>query len=133
MNLFVKSRTYKILFTIALGVVLLFHFVIQHGIFHKYNFITAINDSAKGKYQIVVIGEREPYDDIRNFVARKFNFNFIYFGCNTIFSEIKDINDYNNIMIRKIKRLNGNNWEVKFRNELISNIIRTECLKKSKV
>jgi hypothetical protein len=125
-----KRKTYLIVISfILLGTGYL---EIQHAIFNKYSIITALIDSSRGDYKIVIVGEQDMYDNYRIIIAPRFHFRFTYYGCNTSFVITNGIEDYNAWMIKKIKLNNGKDWEVKFRNELIKLIVKDESVKNRK-
>ena len=126
-----KSIKYLAIFIAAF--IIIGYLGIQRGIFNKYNCITALIDSSKSYNNIIVVGELDPYDQFRNIIAPNFHFKFIYYGCNTSYSSNQGIRDYNTLMINKIKKINGKEWDVKFRDELIRLIVKNALEKKQKI
>jgi hypothetical protein len=119
-----QKKPMKFVMIFIVAVLLICFLGIQHGIFNKYNFVTALIDSSKNNNKIIVVGELDPYDQYRIVIAPAFHFSYIFYGCSSTYSLDQGIKDYNALMINKIKKINGNEWDVKFRNELIKMIIK---------
>ncbi|MFD2890449.1 hypothetical protein ACFS5J_00260 [Flavobacterium chuncheonense] len=90
------------------------------GFFTRFNYLTAKNDIAKNKLQIVFVGESMLSIEDINKVSKKYGFKVINYGCIINRVEQNGIEIYNSKMDDYLGKLNSTNWKKNYEREIDS-------------
>lgn len=88
----------------------LFYVLTQEQIEKTYNKKTGIADLDAGLIQIIQYGEFPPYFDFDQNFAKEHRFQFIRIGCEVSKADIKNIQDYNQVMSDYLAAAYGEEW-----------------------
>ncbi len=113
-----KKYAYRILLILTV-VAISFFLNYQFGLFSRYNPISAQTDIIQGKIQIVVFGEMDLKDPIREQISKFYGFEYVFLGC-AVSSSINGIEYYNRAMASFISQQHGVNWEQKLEKQVDS-------------
>lgn len=104
-------RKLKIIGFVVTGSIILFTLYYQFGLFERHNFVTVYWDIWRGNERIIGFGEMSDHDAMRSKLAPTLGFNYeLQFGCVVTTPIINGLEDYNNIMGKRISARLGDDW-----------------------
>jgi hypothetical protein len=108
-----RKIAFGILFFIFLAIIAIY-INYQLGLSTKYNYFSAQRDISKGKVQLISTGLSQYYC---KYAAEKYGFLIVSGGCTLFDIELNGVKQYNTVVKRYLTKMNGADWEAKYRKE----------------